>query len=88
MENKELENQRLFYRWTGCACTAEYEREVTPTWGDLHPIYGWDENLAIIGEYSLHEILRELLAGKKELRIQTVCPNCLGTAEDVYYLKP
>lgn len=83
--------KKLMYRWSGCACTVGEEKEVTPAWGDIPQIYGWDENLDIldiVGEYSLREVRRELLSGKKEVRIPNVCPNCFGAGDDVFYFKP
>jgi hypothetical protein len=85
---KNLRGKKLMYRWTGCACSIGREKEVTPGWDDLQPIYGWDGNLAVVGCYSLRKVRRELLSGKKEVRIGNICPNCFGAGDDVYYFKP
>jgi hypothetical protein len=82
-----MKKKELWYRWTGCACSAGEEQKVTPYWGNLHPIFGWDGNLAVMGEYSLRKVRRELLSGKKEVRIANICPNCFGAGDDVYFLK-
>jgi hypothetical protein len=86
---KNLKGKKLMYRWSGCACSEGKEQEVNlRDWRGRHFIWGWDGNLSIVGSYEMEDIIRRLKAGESEVRIQTVCSNCLGTGEDIYYFKP
>ena len=82
-----MKGKKLMYRWSGCSCSAGEEQEVKE-WGETHPIFGWDGNLAVVGSYKMRDIIRRLEAGESEVRIETVCSNCLSTGEDIYFLKP
>jgi hypothetical protein len=85
MKNK---NKKLFYRWTGCPCSASEEVEVDlKTWSNVQIIWGYDENLADIDTYKISDVIHRLNHGEKEVRIANVCHICFGTGEDIYYFK-